>query len=78
MFEGGQGNDPQAQLASSPHSSENMVVLAAGRAVGTNAGFHVAGGGKHPASVLLTAMKNVGVASTALGDVTTTIPEFLI
>lgn len=78
LFEGGQGNDPQAQLASSPHSSENMVALAAGRAVGNRPGAHINGNGRHPASLLLTAMKNVGIQTNQLGDITTTIPEFVL
>jgi hypothetical protein len=78
LFEGGVGNDPQEGGNRSAHSSENMVALVAGRAAGRAAGQHVNGKGKHPASVLLTAMKNVGVGANTLGEIGTTVPEFLL
>lgn len=74
LFEGGKGSDPETGDAT--HSSENMVALVAGRAAGKlPGGSRVQAAGKHPASVLLTAMRNVGVNAAAHGEVSTTIPE---
>lgn len=77
VFEGGYGFDKQTNGTGS-HSSDAMCVLTAGRAAGNNPGKHIDGGGKHPASCVLTAMKNAGVAKNNLGDITTTIPELLL
>jgi hypothetical protein len=78
LFEGGAGADPQEGSARSSHCSDNMAALVAGRAAGRAAGQHVRATNLHPASVLLTAMKNTGVAASALGEISTTVPEILI
>jgi len=70
-FEGGQGYDPASGLTVSPHSTQNMVCLAAGG--GLAGGQHFVATGLHPASVMLTALKSVGYASSALGEVQTEI-----
>jgi hypothetical protein len=75
-FEGGHGFDPEGGSAFVSHSTENMNMLVAGRAGGLKAGQHVKATGKNPASVVLTAMRAVGV-SGSLGEVSSTIPELL-
>ena len=75
LFEGGGGFDPMTpSRAQSPHSSENMVVLCAGGAGGLKPGRHIDGKGRHPASVLVSAMEAVGV-NGGLGEVKVGIPE---
>jgi hypothetical protein len=74
-FEGGLGPDPELGAQLSSHSTENMVALVAGRAAGRSPGQHIAGRAKHPASVLLTAMHNVGVTQPQLGEIGTVIDE---
>jgi Protein of unknown function (DUF1552) len=76
LFEGGKGFDPE--VGDATHASENMVALVAGRAAGKlPGGSQVKAAGKHPASVLLTAMKNVGVNASAHGEIKTTIAELV-
>jgi hypothetical protein len=58
-----------------PHSGENMVALIAGRAGGLRPGKHVQATGKHPASVLISAMNAAGVATDTLGEITGKLPE---
>ena len=58
-----------------PHSGENMAALIAGRAGGLKPGQHVKATGKHPASVLISAMNAAGVTTDTLGEVTGQIPE---
>lgn len=70
-FEGGWGFDPQGNVNSSPHSTENMVMLVAGGAGGLKSapGRHIKAPGVHPAAVLNTLLEAVGVEDT-LGEVT--------
>jgi hypothetical protein len=75
VFEGGHGYDPEGMKSNSSHSSENMACLIAGRAGGLKPGQHVAAAGKHPANVLITAMKAVGVTGDTLGEVTGDLPQ---
>jgi hypothetical protein len=74
LFEGGFGADPQGvQGQDSPHSTENMCALVAGRAGGFNTpSRHLVANGAHPAQVLLSAMNAVGVQGP-LGDITSAI-----
>jgi hypothetical protein len=58
-----------------PHSGENMAVLIAGRAGGLRPGQHVRAAGKHPATVLISAMNAAGVATEQLGEVSGQVPE---
>ena len=67
--EGGHGFDPSSGKTNSPHSTEKMVVLVAGRAGGLKGGQHIIATGKHPANAILTAMRAVGFAGTSLGDI---------
>lgn len=75
-FEGGIGYDPEQDQQGSPHSSENMMVLIGGKAGGLHAsgGRHIRRDGEHPAKVINTAMKAVGVTQQ-LGDVSGTYDE---
>jgi len=61
-----------------PHTGENMAVLIAGRAGGLQPGQHVSATGRHPASVLISAMNAAGVATETLGEVSGQIPELFI
>jgi hypothetical protein len=61
-----------------PHSGENMVTLIAGRAGGLKPGQHVATDGRHPASVLISAMNAAGVTTESLGEVSGQIPELFV
>ena len=72
-FEGGHGYDPEGNTTGSSHSTENMVVLIAGRAGGLAPGRHVVGSGSHPANVVISAMNAVGVDG-GLGEVSGGIP----
>jgi len=76
LGEGGFGADPESGAATSNHSSENMSALIAGGAGGLKQGQHVVATGKHPASVVLTAMEAVGWQG-GLGEVSETLPELL-
>jgi hypothetical protein len=75
VFEGGHGYDPEKMAGNSSHSTENMVVLVAGRAGGLKPGKHIVATGKHPATVLVSAMKAVGYTGSSLGEVTGEVPE---
>jgi hypothetical protein len=75
LFEGGHGYDPEGARPNNSHSTENMVVLYAGRAGGMKPGQHILARDKHPAQVVLTAMNAVGVKKPALGEVAGLIPE---
>jgi len=70
-FEGGWGFDLESGGDSSPHSTENMVMLVGGRAGGlhTTPGRHIKAQGVHPAAVLNTVLEAVGVDET-MGQVT--------
>jgi hypothetical protein len=75
VFEGGHGFDPEGNKQNSSHSTEKMAVLVAGRAGGLKPGKHIVATGKHPAMVLVSAMKAAGFTGSALGEVTGEIPE---
>ncbi|MFO0594052.1 MAG: DUF1552 domain-containing protein [Myxococcaceae bacterium] len=75
LLEGGHGWDPEGGKDNSAHSSERMAALLAGRAGGLLPGKHVVATGRHPASVLVTAMKAVGVQTNTLGEVDGDFPE---
>lgn len=68
-FEGGHGFDPADGRMISAHSTENMAMLVAGGAGGLKRGLHLKATGKHPANVLLTALRALGSTQTSLGDV---------
>ena len=78
LLEGGHGNDPGGARALSSHSTENMAMLVAGRAGGLKPGQHIVANGKHPAMVLVSAMKSVGYTQNSLGEVTGEVPELFI
>jgi hypothetical protein len=73
LHEGGHGLDTATGFMNSTHSTENMACLIAGRAGGLKPGQHVAATGKHPANVVISAMKAVGLPET-LGEVSGAIP----
>ncbi len=77
-FEGGWGFDPSGGGNSSPHSTENMVMLVGGRAGGlhTTPGRHIKAPGVHPSAVLNTLMQAVGVDET-LGEVSGHVDELI-
>lgn len=75
LWEGGHGFDPGGNKQNSTHSTENMMCLVAGRAGGLKPGRHIVAAGKHPAHVLVSAMKAVGGTANALGEVTGDVPE---
>lgn len=58
--EAGRGLDPSTGNEDSPHSTENMLAMVAGGAGGMNTGEHHDGGGAHPGSVILSAMRGAG------------------
>lgn len=78
LTEGGHGFDPETGEQNSAHSSENMAVLLAGRAGGLQPGQHVRTNLLHPANVLVSAMKAVGVQTDTLGEVTGDIPQLFM
>lgn len=73
LHEGGHGRDPEGGNSNSSHSTENMACLIAGRAGGLRAGRHVPTPGMHPANVLNSAMRAVGVDQD-LGEVAGVVP----
>jgi len=77
-FEGGWGYDLESGSDASPHSTENMVMLVAGRAGGMHAtpGRHIKAQGRHPAAVLNRLMQAVGVDDT-LGEVPDRVDEIV-
>ncbi len=77
-FEGGWGYDPEQDRQGSPHSSENMVMLVAGKAGGLNAsgGRHIRAPGQHPTRAINTALKAVGV-DHEMGEVAGTIADLI-
>lgn len=68
-FEGGHGFDPADGRAISAHSTENMAMLVAGGAGGLQRGLHLKATGKHPAQVLLTALRALGSTQSSFGEV---------
>lgn len=77
-FEGGWGYDLESGSDASPHSTENMVMLVAGRAGGMHAspGRHIQAQGRHPSAVLNRLMQAVGVDDT-LSEVTDRVDEIV-
>jgi hypothetical protein len=73
--EGGYGLDPSDGSAKRAHSTERMACLVAGRAGGMIQGQHIRKPGAHPAQVLVSAMRAVGMEGDRLGEVTGVIPE---
>jgi hypothetical protein len=73
-LEGGFGYDPEAAADDSPHSTQNMVMLVAGRVGGLVHGSHIVANGLHPANVIVTAMHAVGMDVDALGEVSGPVP----
>lgn len=76
MPEGGHGrqlNDGTTE--NQTHSTENMILMVAGRAGGLAPGRHIDGQRQHPAQGLISAMKAVGYPGDSLGEVTGPIPE---
>lgn len=75
-FEGGIGHDPEQGKDGSSHSSENMMMLIAGRAGGLHAteGRHIRAKDHHPCEVINTALAAAGV-NKQLGEVSGTIGE---
>jgi len=78
--EGGVGRSMEApgpEEQPKAHSTENMACLIAGRAGGLKGGVHVKAPDdrNHPANVLISAMKAVGVEGETLGEVSGAIPE---
>ncbi len=57
------------------HSVEKMVLLVAGRAGGLKAGVHIPTAGRHPGSVLISAMRAVGYTGNTFGEVTGGVTE---
>jgi hypothetical protein len=52
-----------------------MACLIAGRAGGLSPGQHVVAAGRHPANVVISAMKAVGAPTETLGEVSGSIPQ---
>ncbi len=73
-LEGGFGYDPEADGDNSPHSTENMVMLVAGRVGGLVHGSHIVANGLHPANVIVTAMQAIGMDVDTLGEVSGPVP----
>ncbi len=74
LTEGGWGYDPELNSNAHSHSSENMAVLLAGRAGGMMPGRHIRAAAKHPAAVILAAMRAAG-GTGPLGDIADPIME---
>jgi hypothetical protein len=75
LFEGGFGFDPESGSNNRAHSTENMVALVAGRVGGLLGGQHIATAGKHPATVLVSAMQALGLQTDTHGEITGNVPE---
>jgi hypothetical protein len=69
VFEGGYGFDPETGQDGRVHSTENMVMLSAGGAGGMKRGEHLDGLEHHPGSVMLSAIRAVGVNTDRFGEV---------
>lgn len=76
LWEGGHGYDSGADKQNSSHSTQNMTCAIAGGAGGLRRGEHVVApsGTRHPANVLITAMRAAGYTGNTLGEVTGDIP----
>jgi hypothetical protein len=77
LHEAGHGFNPQDNQPFETHSTENMTALIAGRAGGLKGGKHVVATDKHPANVVISAMKAVGITGETLGEVSGAMPELL-
>lgn len=77
-FEGGHGFDPEQNAQNSPHSTEKMITLVAGRAGGLNTGGgkHLVMQDRHPIEVVNTVLNAIGVPGQ-LGEVPGTMPELV-
>jgi hypothetical protein len=73
--EGGYGLDPSDGTTERSHSTERMACLVAGRAGGLVPGQHIRTDNAHPAQVLVSAMRAVGLEGDRLGEVEGVIPE---
>lgn len=72
MHEGGHGPDTSADAAdpvNSSHSTQNMAMLVAGGAGGLQPGRHIRATDRHPAEVLTSCMRAVGLEVDELGEV---------
>ncbi len=78
VTEAGFGFDPEQGAQNNTHSTENMVALVGGRAGGLKPGKHVVATGRHPASVLISAMTAAGAPTNTLGDITGGVSELSI
>jgi hypothetical protein len=69
--EGGHGFDPSTGNDDSPHSSENMAMLVAGRAGGLVPGQHIVAppDRNHPGNVILSALQAAGLPADTYGAV---------
>lgn len=77
LWEGGHGgvnNDAGDVKEVGSHSTENMMVLVAGRAGGLRPGKHIIKKNEHPARVVISAMKAV-TGQTKLGSISGDVPE---
>ena len=77
VFEGGYGFDPETGQNNRVHSTENMVMLSAGGAGGLKRGVHLDGAQHHPGSVMLSAIRAVGVNANRFGEVQTTYDDII-
>jgi hypothetical protein len=78
LFEGGYGYDPESGRNNDPHSTEQMSALVGGCGGAWLNGQHIVAPGRHPASVMITAMRAVGVEADSLGEVDGAIEELLV
>ena len=68
------GYDEAREVLGNPnHSTDNMVMLVAGRAGGLKAGQHIVAKDKHPAHVFNTALQALGISKN-LGEISGTVP----
>jgi hypothetical protein len=74
LWEGGHGYDSGADKQNSSHSTQNMACAISGG--GLKRGEHIVApsGARHPANVLITAMKTAGYSANELGEVSGDIP----
>ncbi|MCA9666047.1 MAG: DUF1552 domain-containing protein [Myxococcales bacterium] len=72
-MEGGKGGREADGGGDPNHSTDNMVMLVAGRAGGLKAGQHIVAKDKHPAHVFNTALQALGISKN-LGEISGTVP----
>jgi len=78
--EGGHGFNPESGDQTSPHSTENMAVVVAGKPDKLVNGMHIEAsqGNNHPANVYISAMDAVGVPNNhRLGEVEGVVPALM-